>query len=185
MAVTEWWPGAKPPPPVYIDASILAASFVAKDKRYKQATQLFADLMVDAAEIVISPLTLSESTWALAKMSYHELLNQPFTNTFHPGIFEKHAASIFAKYRGRMNSVYEWLRDWRAAGVDVTLFPSEMDAMQDISRRMPIYMEKFTMASSDAMHLAAAEMGAKSFVTGDSGFQGAGASSVEIYYIPK
>lgn len=185
MPVQEWHLGDKLPSPVYLDSNVIAASFVQKDRRYKPASQLLAELMADDAEVVISPLTVSESVWALAKMSYHELQNQPFHTTFHQQIFKRHCAAIFARYRARMNSVFEWIRSWRTAGVSITVFPTDMDMLQNISQTVSRHMEVFTIGSSDAFHLACAEQGARSLVTGDEDFRNADLSAVEIFYIPK
>jgi len=183
MPYSEWRPGIIPPSPVYLDACTLTASFIARDPRYKNTTRLFADLLGSRAELLISMLTLSESLWGIAKLSFQQIERQKARTHFAPHIFRKHADNIFRVYGARMHAIHSWLRDWRQSGINVSLMPNDVDSLQQVSQVAPTYMQKFRLASSDAYHLATAEMGAKSLLTTDTEFERADASPLEIYLI--
>lgn len=178
MPYTEWQPGLAIQSPVYLDASILVASFVRKDPRYKETTQLFGDLLANQTQIFISVLTVSESLWGLAKVSYQQLFNLKPTDHFNPDIYRKHSEAIFETYGDRMNSVHEWLRDWRAAGIGIDILPA--DDLERISAVAPVYMQAFQLGSADAVHLAIAETIAASFLTTDTDFRRADESPIQI-----
>ena len=186
MTFHEWRPGISLPEPVYLDASVVVASFATNERRYKQATQLFGELLGDQSQILISLLTLSEALWGLARLSYQEMYGQKpkkgKSPHFGPDTFRKHAEEIFAKHGERMAAVHEWLRDWRAAGIRIDVLPpADPSVYERISAVGPVYMRTFGLASADAFHLATAEMGAASFVTTDREFEQAHASPLEIY----
>jgi len=183
MPYEEWRPGLTLQPPVYLDSSVLIASFVTKDHRYTETTQLFADLLTNQAQMFLSILTVSESLWGLAKTSYLELFNKKSREHFAPHIFRNHLEAIYNRYGDRMrSSVHDWLRDWRAAGITIDLLPTP-DNIERISAAAPVYMQTFQLASADAVHLATAETAAMSFLTTDTEFQRAAASPLNIFLI--
>lgn len=185
MPYVEWQPGSTPPSPAYFDASFLIASFVAKEPRYDKATSLLAAFLANETEMLLSSLTVSESLWGLAKMSFYQLQGKKITarDHFSTDIFRRHSAAIFEKYGSRMNQIHDWLRDWRIAGINIGLLPLDVDSLRQVSQTAPLYMERFHLGSADAVHLATAEIGAKSFITTDTEFRKAGSSPVEIFLI--
>ena len=114
----------------------------------------------------------------MAKVSYHQLFNLKSNQQFHTGIYRKHSEAIFETYGDRMNSVHEWLRDWRAAGISIDILPA--DDLERISAVAPVYMQAFQLGSADAVHLAIAETVAASFLTTDTDFRRADASPIQI-----
>lgn len=184
MPYSEWRPGISLPAPVYLDASVVVASFATNERRYKQATALLGELLGDQSQIFISLLTVSEALWGLARLSYQELYGQKQKKGAHFGtdIFRRHAEEIFAKHGGRMTAVYEWLHDWRAAGIRINVLPpDDPDVFERIAAVGPVYMRTFGLGSADAFHLATAETAAASFVTTDGEFEQAQASPLEIF----
>lgn len=182
MPYSEWHPGVTLPAPVYLEASVVVTYFIAKDPRYKETTQLFGDLLVEKTDLLISTLTVSECLWGLAKVSYHELFRHKSNVKFSPAIFRTHVDDIFERFGDRMNSVHHWLRDWRAAGIKIDLLPTSND-IERISAAAPVYMKTFQLASADAVHLAAAETAAASFLTTDRDFERAQGSPLQIFCI--
>ena len=183
MPYSDWQPGLTLQPPVYLDASVLVASFVSNDPRYKETTQLFGDLLTNQTQMLVSVLTVSESLWGLAKVSYHELFKKKSGAHFAPHIFRKHVEAIYERYGDRMtSSVHHWLRDWRAAGIKIDLLPASGD-IERISAAAPVYMQAFQLASADAVHLATAEAAAASFLTTDTEFQRAEGLPLQIWRI--
>jgi predicted nucleic acid-binding protein len=183
MPYTEWQPGVNPPSPVYLDSSVLVASLITNDRCYVKTTTLLAELLASNISLVVSALTVSESLWILAKVSYREVFNHPEKVRFSPEIFERNAEAIFAKFGHRMSSIYDLIRDWRQAGVDISLLPNDMNSFQRATENAPTYMRMFKLASADAMHLATAELEAKSLVTGDSDFQRARSAALTIFHV--
>ena len=180
MPYSEWQPGLTLEPPVYLDASVLVTSFVTKDPRYKETTRIFGDLLSNQTQMLVSVLTLSESLWGLAKVSYLELFNHKPNVHFNPQIFRKHVVAIYERYGDRMtSSVHHWLRDWRAAGIRIDVLPVS-DDIERISATAPVYMREFQLASADAVHLATAEAAAASFLTTDTEFQRAEGLPLQI-----
>ena len=185
MPYAEWRPGNVPPSPVYFDTSFLVASFVTKEPRYQNATALLGALLANETEMLLSTLTVSESLWTLAKMSFYQLQGKKVTSRDHfgPDVYRRHRAAIFEKYGSRMNQVHDWLRDWRVAGINIGLLPLNVDGLRQVSQVAPMYMERFQLGSADAVHLSTAEVGAKSLITTDTEFEKAQASSIEIVLI--
>jgi predicted nucleic acid-binding protein len=184
MPYSEWQPGVRLPSPVYLDASVLVASFITNDPRYKETTRLFGDLLVSQAQIFISILTVSESLWGLAKVSYHQLFGHKSNVQFKPHIFRNHVEAIFQKYGDRMNAIHDWLREWRAAGIRIDVLPTDDTSLERISAIAPVYMQTFHLASADAVHLATAETGAAaSLLTTDTEFERAQGSPLQIFRV--
>jgi len=185
MPFSQWRPGTIAPSPVYFDASFLVISFVSNDVRYQRVTTLMADLLVQGAEIQLSQLTISESLWALAGISYKEINHLPGKAPWGPQHFYRNVEKIYQAHRPRMNAIHDMIRDWSSAGVRIRVLPNDVDALQQVSQATSSYMYRFKMASADAAHLATAELEAKSLVTADRGFQTAGASKLDILYFPQ
>lgn len=184
MPYSEWQPGISLPPPVYLDASVLAASFIANDPRYQETTQLLGDLLVSQAQIYISILTVSECLWGLAKTSYHQSAGRKSSAQFNPRIYRRNVEAIFQKYGDRMrNSVHDWLRDWRAADIMVDILPRDAASVERVSAVAPVYMQTFQLPSADAVHLATAETAAASFLTTDRDFARAEESPLQIFRV--
>jgi predicted nucleic acid-binding protein len=176
-----WQPGAQLESPVYLDSNVLVAGLVRRDVRYRQAAGLLGELLASKSRIIVSLLTLSESLWAIAKLSYGEIYNQPSNASFRPEVYRRHHAEIFGRYQARFYSVHSLIRDWRAAGIEVDLVPPTIDALESVSSLTPAYMEEFQLSSADASHLAAAsDAEARSFVTTDREFERAEAIAITI-----
>lgn len=183
MPFSDWQPGIDIASPVYLDSGFLIATIVRRDARYAKAARLLGGLFASQAPILLSVVTLSESLWILAKLSYCELFNHPSRAQWNEQIFGRHRASIFASYGSRMSAIHDMVRDWSQAGIRIEVIPANVGDFHNIARAATEYMRTLGLSSGDAVHLATAESQARSFITVDSGFQRAASSSLEIVHI--
>jgi predicted nucleic acid-binding protein len=183
MPFSAWMPGVAVSSPAYLDSGVVIAAFVRRDTRYQKAARLLGELLAAQIHILVSTLTLSESLWGIAKLSYCEIHNHPSRVTWNPDIYRRNHADIFAKHGQRMNSVHDWIRDWLQVGVNVDVVPVDTADFRVVTGAAPQYMQAFQLSSADATHLATAERRARSFITTDSEFQRAATSSLEIFVI--
>lgn len=183
MSYEVWQPGNIIVAPIYLDASFLAAALIRRDPRYRVASQLFGELLASNSKLVLSPLTLTETLWAIAKLSYCDLFNQKSSARFSPEIYRQHHSAIFAKYRERFRVIHEIVRDLRGAGAAIDVVPQGALAFEALAAQAPAHMEAYQLASADAAHLALAEDQAVSLLTTDTDFQRASASFVQIVLV--
>lgn len=181
MPYVEWVPGTPIASPVYLDSGVLVAAFVRRDVRYAKATQLLGELLVAEAHILLSGLALSESLWMLAKLSYCEMFNQPSRAAWNAKIFQTHREAIFQRHGPRMFAIHEMVQDWKDAGISIDLVAN--GDLTALALSAPEYMRTLEMKSADAVHLAAAEGQAVTFVTTDSEFERAANGQMDIVWI--
>src|SRR5690349_305779 len=112
MGYTAWVPGTEILPPVYLDAGVLVAAFATNDARYRKASTLLGELLAMEAPILLSELTLTESLWMLARLSYCEMNNQRPNAQWSSKIYRTHRAAIFEKHGKRMTAIYQMVQDW-------------------------------------------------------------------------
>lgn len=183
MSYSVWQPGTVITSPVYLDSGIVIAALVRGQARYAKAAQLLADLLMAQAHIVISLLTLSESLWGLAKLSYCDLFRQRYSQHFSPDLYRRWCDQIFEKYGERMETVNTMFRSWSQAGIPVELVPTTGPEFDQVCSGAIRYMREHHLPSADAAHLASAEAQARSFVTTDSHFQQVILPSLDIIHV--
>lgn len=171
MEYTAWQEGTAVASPVYFDANVLVGAAVTRHPFYKKAAQLIGELLASEAHILVSVLTVQESLWALAHLSYCELYHHPSTVLFKESTYKKHLEEIFRAHGPRMEAISRMLHDWSEAGVTVQVVPNTRPDFLLASDLTPRYMREFRLTPADAAHLALAETHAKSFVTADSEFR--------------
>ncbi len=176
MGYSSWEPGLSIESPVYLDANVLVGAVVTKHRLYGSSVQLIGDLLANQSSILVSILAFQESLWALARISYCDLFNQPSRANFSLKTYERRCGEIFAAYGERMGAVGSMLNAWSEAGVSVEVVPKTGSSFSTVSSLTPRYMSEFSLAPADAVHLAVAGLHAKTFVTADADFEEAAAS---------
>src|SRR5581483_9505517 len=116
MHFQVWSPGAAIDPPVYLDSNIWVSFVVNTQPRYRACAQLFGELLSRRVPIVFSPLNYHESLWAIAKISYQDLFNNPRSQQWSRDIYRRHRQNIWARYGQRFQLIASLLSSWTAAG---------------------------------------------------------------------
>jgi predicted nucleic acid-binding protein len=173
MQYSAWQPGTPVASPAYLDANVLVGALVRGHSLYGITGQLTGELLASGAHILVSVLTVEESFWAMARLSFYQLIGQKVTarTSFSESIYRRHLPRIFREYGARMDAVTRALRDWSDAGVTVEVVPKTETAFLRASAATPKYMHQFGLTPADAAHLAIAEAHASSFVTADRKFR--------------
>lgn len=171
MRYSNWHPGIPIPSPVYLDANVLVGATITKHRLYAATAQFIAETLASRTRILVSLLTVQESLWAIARISYFELANQPPGGHFTQGIYQRWHQRIFTSHGRRFAAISRMLNQWVEAGVDVSVVPNTDAEFLTLTTRTPSYMETYAMVPADAAHLAVAELYASSFVTADSDFE--------------
>lgn len=156
---------------MYLDANIVVGVIISKHRLYASVAELIGELLANGAAIVVSVLTIQESLWALARLSYYELAGQPSNAHFSKSIYLRWCERIFDNYAERMHAVSSMFEDWVEAGVTLGVIPKTDPLFLEASSLTPHYMRQLRLAPSDAAHLALAQLHANTFVTGDGDFK--------------
>lgn len=171
MNYQNWQPGTAIPSPVYLDANILVGAAVTKHRLYAKTAQLLGELLASGSRILVSLLTVQESTWAIARLSWCDLAKQPANARFSQSIYQRWRKQIFQAHGTRMAAIQKTLNDWATVGVDLQVVPKNEADFLVVTARIPTYMERYRLTPADAAHLAIAEECAGSFATADSDFE--------------
>lgn len=148
---------------------------------YGEAVKALAEVL-KAKRLVISALTVSESSWAVAKLYNEELTGKRGRKWAHD-IFVANHARLFERFGDQLNAVAETLRMWAEAGIQLQVVPPDGPALLELADAAHDHMRSARLASSDALHLAAAEKHAEAMLTTDHGFEAASSSAIEILHI--
>lgn len=173
MQYSAWQSGAPVASPAYLDANVLVGAVVRGHPLYRISGQLTGELLANGVHMVVSVLTVEESFWAMARLSYYELIGQAVTAGIHfsESIYRRHLVRIFEEHGARMDAVTRALRDWSDAGITVEVVPKTRTELLQASAMTCQYMGRYKLTPADAMHLVLAEAYASSFVTADAEFR--------------
>jgi len=171
MHYTPWEAGLAFDSPVYLDANVLVGATVTRHRLYKNAAQLIGELLASQARIFVSLVTVQESIWALAKLSYCELARQPSSTHFTKSIYKRWRERIFHAHTARMEAIGSMLGSWSQAGAAIEVVPKTESDFLVVSDLTPKYMRQYNLTTGDAAHLALAETHARTFLTADSEFE--------------
>jgi predicted nucleic acid-binding protein len=173
MQYSAWQSGTPVASPAYLDANVLVGAVVRGHPLYRITAQLTGELLASGVQILVSVLTVEESFWAMARLSFYELTGQRVTagTHFSESVYRRHLSRIFQEHGARMDAVTRALRDWSDAGITVEVVPKTKTAFLSASAATPKYMRQFGLTPADAAHLAIAEAHANSFVTADRKFR--------------
>ncbi len=189
MEYTDWQPTMTIQSPVYLDANVLVGTIVSNHPLYQSCVKLTAAILIAKVKVVISVLALDEAIWAIAKLAYCQLTNNPSKTHWNPKIYEKWCDQIFESYGSWITSVCEMVKDWENAGVNIDFAPSIDSEYRDVINKAPDYMRQFKLTPADAFHLAIAEKKAKTFITADLDFsklqQNLPSGNLTIIHLPK
>lgn len=165
-----WTPGLPLAAPVYLDANVLVGGLVNRHRLYPSAARLFGDLLSAGTPIVVSEIGVSESFWALAKIAYCDLAHQPYTAHWTKAIYKRHHSKIFTTQLAKVSAVRGWVRSLDSAGhpIDVVR-ATKPDWLAGLDKSIT-FMKDFALTPHDAVHLALAELHARTFITADSDF---------------
>jgi predicted nucleic acid-binding protein len=169
MQYVNWNPTIPLQSPVYLDANILVGTTINGHPLYNSCIQLIGTLLVDKANILISPIAVDECMWATAKLAYCKLINKPDNTKWTKIIYRAYCDQIFKSYGPLITAVSTMIKDWKTAGVPINLVPSDL-VFDDVLNLAPKYMSQYKFTPADALHLAIAEKQAKTLVTADSDF---------------
>lgn len=170
MIYVEWQPDIDVEPPVYMDANILVGATVRNHRLYRSCVELIGNLLAGRLPILVSPLTVEECLWAIARLSYYELTHQRRGVHFNPMVYARWCDRIFEAHGTRIAAVSSTLRDWSGAGAPVEVIPRTQSQWDRTLELTPTYMRECRLTPADAFHLALAETHARTFITADSGF---------------
>lgn len=159
------------PSPVYVDANIIVGATVTKHALYKSAVRFLGETIASGTQILVSILTVEEALWALARISFCDLMRQPANARFTQAIYNRHRDRIFQNYGDRMEAIPSMLRDWTTAGIPITVVPQGDEGFLASSELIPRYMARFKLTPADAAHLALAEESARALATADGDFR--------------
>jgi len=168
MAYSVWQAGTPISSPVYLDTNVLVGAVIRNQPIYLKAAQIVGALLSYQARILVSVLTVEESLWALAEVSYKDIYGHGAGVRFSQRIYQRHLEEIFERHGARMQMVSEMLRDWSEAGAALEVVPKTEAAFLAACGRTPRYMEQYQLTTADAMHLALAEDHGATLVTSDS-----------------
>ena len=168
MTILRWQPGVTLAAPVYLDANIVVGYVVRNHPLYKKSVELLGHLLTQRCQLQISLLAVEESLWAIARLSYFELANQPSTALFSQGAFERWRDRIFAAHGDRFDAVGSMFEDLKNAGVQIDIVPNQTTDWTKVIRSTTKYIRQLKLTPADAAHLAVAEACAKTIATGDS-----------------
>ena len=119
-----WTPGVPVAGPAYLDANVLVAALIRSEPLYPSAAQLMGRLLADGTPIVLSETVVNESVWALAKISYCDLMNQRYGQRFSKTIYRRHYGQIFSQQGAKVNALRLWLHALIKAGHPIDLVNS-------------------------------------------------------------
>ena len=170
MRYFDWTPTVQYETPVYIDANVLVGAVVQSQPIYSNCVNLLADLLINQSRILVSPLSIQESLWAIAKLSYCDLTHQRSGAHFNAEVYRRWCSDIFKTYGSRMAAVPSMLTDFVAQGASVELIPNHNSLWNRTLQLTPGYMQQCRLTPMDALHLALAETHARTFITADSDF---------------
>ncbi len=189
MEYTDWQPTMTIQSPVYLDANVLVGTIVSNHPLYQSCVKLTAAILIAKVSVVISVLALDEAMWAIAKLAYCQLTNNPSKTHWNPKIYEKWCDQIFESYGSWITAVCEMVKDWENAGVNIDFAPGIDSEYRDVITKAPDYMRQFRLTPADAFHLAIAEKRAKTFITADLDFsklqQNLPSGDLTIIHLPK
>lgn len=171
MQYSAWQSGSPVASPAYLDANVLVGAVVRGHPLYRITAKLTGGLLDSGVHILVSALTVEESLWAMAKLSYCELHNQPSSAAFKESTYRRHLQEIFSMHGARMHAITQMLRDWSDAGATIEVVPKTKGEFLQASALTSQYMRRYSLTPADAMHLALAESHASSFVTADTQFR--------------
>jgi len=171
MNYTDWQAGTAVASPVYVDANVLVAITVTKHRLYTNGVQLVGELLASQPRILISLMTVQESLWALARLSYYDLAPQRPGALFNRSIYDRWCGRIFASHGPRMAAISSMLHSWSQAGITVEVVPKTEEDFLSLCNVTPRYMRDYKLTPNDAAHLAIACAHARTFVTADSDFE--------------
>jgi predicted nucleic acid-binding protein len=171
MQYSAWQSGSPVASPAYLDANVLVGAVVRGHPLYGITAKLTGGLLDSGVHILVSALTVEESLWAMAKLSYCELHNQPSSAAFKESIYKRHLQEIFSMHGARIHAITQMLRDWSDAGATIEVVPKTNGELLQASALTSKYMCRYNLTPADAMHLALAEAHASSFVTADAQFR--------------
>jgi predicted nucleic acid-binding protein len=168
MPYVNWKPGTVIAPPVYLDANILVGFVVRNHPLYRQTAGLVAELLAGQSSLYVSLLTVQESLWAIARLSYYELAHQRPDQHFSQSIYNRWRERIFKAHSARFTAVGSMLQAWEESGVPVEVVPKSETQLWRILDLTPRYMRQHRLTPADATHLALAQTHARTFATADT-----------------
>ena len=167
-------PGSAIPSPAYLDANVLVSYFVQRSNS-RAAVQAIAEMLAQAVETILSPLTIAEFWWAIFDALYNRdragLGMPPQRPT--PGEYRRQRANIQGRYRNEIALIRQQLRSWprlRSIAPRISGFRYWLAAVDDCT-------DHSDLLPSDAAHLALASRYARALITNDAGFARAATSS--------
>jgi predicted nucleic acid-binding protein len=171
MVYINWQPSIEVESPIYVDANIFVGTIVRNHRLYRTCVKLIGKLLANRSHILVSPLSIQESLWAIVRLSYCDLTGQRRKAHFDQGVYKKWCSKIFERYGTRIVAATSMLQDWAKEGLPVEVIPKTEMLWSRILDLTPRYMRECRLTPADAFHLALAETHARTFVTADSDFE--------------
>jgi predicted nucleic acid-binding protein len=170
MQYVRWSPGTTIADPVYLDANILVGTVIRGHRLYKLSAQLFGELLARQSAIVLSDLALSESLWAISRLAYGDLFNQPPSARWSKEIYRRHVARIFQQRGNWMSALPDSIKALASAGHPINVVQASQAEWLSGMKESVQFMSALHLTPGDAIHLALASTHARTMVTGDSDF---------------
>ena len=166
MPYVTWHPGLSIDEPVYLDANVLVGYVIRSHIHYGLCVQLLAELIAANAKLCFSLLTVQESLWAIARISY-QTVNRAASPNFSQGIYNRWLDRMFEAHSPWFSAIGAVIDDWVQAGIPIEVVPKEETQLLQVLNLTPQYMIQHKLTPADATHLALAQTHAKTLVTAD------------------
>ncbi|MDP3064919.1 MAG: hypothetical protein Q8O40_17205 [Chloroflexota bacterium] len=146
--------------------------------------------MATRSPMLFSVLSLDESLWAVAKLSFLDVVYSgrgARASHFTADSYRKNSTRIFSAHWARFNAVSSMVQDFSTAGLPIDVAPKTVADLHTILGLAVNYMRRYQLTPADAEHLAIAETNARTFVTADrqlaTVFQRGYSSSLNILHL--
>ncbi|MBI2888282.1 MAG: type II toxin-antitoxin system VapC family toxin [Chloroflexi bacterium] len=170
MPYKTWIPGDRLTDPLYLDANVFVGSVVRRHRLYKTSALFLGELLASKSQVCLSLVSLEESLWALARLSYYRLNRQPPGAAYKKNIYRRWAQRIFAADWATFSLFSGMAQQWRSVGIPVMSVPDD-GTLPSVSSLTADLMRRHHLTPADAAHLALAQTYAQTFVTADSDFK--------------
>jgi len=146
---------------VYLDANVLVFARDRKSPKYRTASRLIADLIINKIDIFISDLVVDEFIWALLRAFYR----YDTGNLLWPDIIKKNP-QIMTKYKWRILSNVKKLLSFQRLK-----FASDLVNSRELINKSKNLINGQLLMPRDAFHLSfVINLNIEGFVTSDNDF---------------
>lgn len=161
ITIVNYSPGINFVKSVYLDANVLVFARDRRSPKYRVASLLLADLIMNRVDIFISDLVIDEFIWALLRAFFRHDTG----NLLRPDILKRNP-QIIANYKWRILSGVKKLMTFQRLH-----FASDLIGSRQLIKRSINLMNNQLLMPRDAFHLSfVLTLNIEGFVTSDNDF---------------